>query len=311
MKSYLIKCLLLFITVATTPLITRACDICGCGVGNNYIGILPDFHKHIFGIRYRFNSMLTHVGVNGNFTYLTTDETYHTLEAWGGWNIGKHFRMMASLPYSVNERTNQGISNSKSGLGDVVISGYFQLLNKRKTVFGNKILIQNLWVGAGTKLATGRYNPSDKNAGSDNANLFQLGTGSNDFIMGFMYDMRLQDMGINLTSNYKITNANQYHYQYGDKFNVNLQAYYKIRINNLLTIAPNTGLQYENTQTDRDNGFTVTVSGGNLLLGTAGAEISFSKIAIGANIQTPLSQNLANGIVKANNRMMLHISLAL
>ncbi len=307
MKKYI----LVLFSITMIPFFTRACDICGCGVGNNYIGILPDFHKHIFGIRYRYNSMLTHVGVNGAFTYLTTKETYHTMEAWGGWNIGKHFRIMASLPYSINDRTNQGIASSKSGLGDVVVSGYYQLLNNRKPVFGDKLFIRNLWVGAGAKLATGRYNPSDKNTGTDNANLFQLGTGSNDFIMGLMYDMRLQDMGINLSSNYKVTTANRYHYQYGNKFNVNLQAYYKFRINNLLTIAPNTGLQYESTRTDRDNGFTVTVSGGNLLLGTAGAEITFSKVAVGANFQTPLSQNLANGIVRAENRMMLHISLAL
>src|SRR6188508_2006607 len=92
------------------PMLTKACDICGCGVGNSYIGILPDFHKHIFGIRYRFNSLLTHVGVDGATTYLTTKEYYHTVEAWGGWNIGKKFRIIAAVPYSFNKRENQGFS---------------------------------------------------------------------------------------------------------------------------------------------------------------------------------------------------------
>lgn len=307
MKKYI---LILFLTTVL-PLLTIACDICGCGVGNSYIGILPDFYKHIFGLRYRYNSMLTHVGVGGNYTYLTTKETYNTVEAWSGWNIGKKFRVMASVPYSFNERTNQGITNSKNGLGDITVSGYYQLLNNIHTVFGNKLLVQSLWIGGGLKMATGKYNPKDKNSTNDNANLFQLGTGSNDFNISAMYDIRLQDMGINVLSNYKITTVNKYDYQYGNKFNMNAQAYYKFRIKNKLAIAPNAGVQYETAKNDLDNGFKVTVSGGNLLLGTAGIETAFSKLAIGANIQTPFSQSLANGIVKANNRLMLHVAIAL
>lgn len=307
MKKYI---LILFLAT-TLPLFTMACDICGCGVGNSYIGILPDFYKHIFGLRYRYNSMYSHVGVGGSFSYLITKETYNTIEAWSGWNFGKKFRVMASVPYSFNERTNQGVTNSKNGLGDITLSGYYQLLNKRNTVFKNKLLVQSLWVGGGAKFATGKYNPKDKASTNNNANLFQLGTGSTDFNISAMYDVRLQDMGINISSNYKITTANKYHYEYGNKFNINTQAYYKFRIKNKITIAPNAGIQYENTKTDLDNGFNVTVSGGNLLLGTAGIETAFKKFAIGANFQTPLSQNLANGIVKANNRLMVHVAIAL
>lgn len=307
MKKYI---LMLFLAT-TFSIITMACDICGCGVGNSYIGILPDFHKHIFGLRYRYNSILTHVGVNGSTTYLTTKETYNTIEAWGGWNIGKTFRIMASVPYSFNERTNQGVANSKNGIGDITLLGYYQLLNNRHTIFTHKLLAQSLWIGGGIKLATGEYNPLHKSTANDNANLFQLGTGSYDLNIGTMYDMRLQDMGINLSANYKITTANKYNYQYSNKFNINTQAYYKFRIKSKLTIAPNAGVQYERANKDLDKNFKVTSSGGNLLLATAGVEIVSGKIAIGANIQTPFSQNLANGIVKANNRMMLHVAFAL
>lgn len=307
MKKYLI----LIIAAVISPFLSFSCDICGCGVGNNYIGILPDFSKHIFGIRYRYNSMLTHVGVNGSYTYLTTKENYNTIETWSGWNIGNKFRIMVSLPYSFNERINQGITNSKNGLGDINVSGYYQLLNNRHTVFESKLLVQSLRIGGGIKLATGKYNPSDKSSVTQNANLFQLGTGSTDFNIGFMYDIRLQDAGLNVTSNYKITTANKYDYQYGNKFNINTQAYYKFRIKNKFTIAPNAGVQYETSENDLDNSFRSTVSGGSLLLGTAGVETAFGKMAIGANVQTPFMQNLAHGIVEANNRMMLHVSLAL
>jgi hypothetical protein len=307
MKKYILALVLSM----SCSMLAMACDICGCGVGNSYIGILPDFHKHIFGMRYRYNSMWTHVGTGGSFTYLTTKEEYNTIEAWGGWNIGKKFRIMASIPYSFNERTKQEVTDSKNGIGDISLSGYYQLINNRRTVFKKKLLVQSLWIGAGVKLATGEYNPLDKSITNENANLFQLGTGSYDFNIAAMYDIRLQDNGINLNTNYKMATLNKYDYKYGNKFNFNAQAYHKFRVKKKLAIAPSAGIQYETAGNDSDKGFNVTVSGGNLLLGTVGVESAFGKMAIGANFQTPLSQNLANGIVKANNRMMLHVAIAL
>lgn len=307
MKKYVV----ILTAVFALPVFASACDICGCGVGNSYIGILPDFTKTIFGVRYRYNSLLTHIGAGGVTTYLTTKETYRTAELWGGWNISTNFRIMASAPYSFNERVNQGIPNSKSGIGDVFVSGYYQIINSRKTVFSDKLLVQSLWVGAGAKLPTGKYNPSDKAGTNQNTNLFQLGTASTDFTVNAMYDVRLQDAGLNLSSGYKINTANKFDYQYGNKLSANAQAYYKFRIKNKIILAPNTGIQYENAQKDMDRKFAVDISGGNLLLGTIGVETSFRKISIGGNWQSPLSQNLGNGFVKAGNRMMAHISFML
>lgn len=307
MKKYLF----ILLTAISIPLLSSACDICGCGVGNSYIGILPDFRSHIFGLRYRYNAMQTHIGVGGTVSYLTSSETYQTTEAWAGWNIGTHFRLMASLPYGFNQRSNQGIQTRKNGLGDISLSAYYQLLNKRHTVQGSNILVQDLWLGGGIKMATGEYNPKDKSSTNNNANLFQLGTGSYDFVLNAMYDIRLQDMGMNISASYKLNNENKYHYAYGNKLNLNAQVYYKFRVGNRFTIAPNTGIQYEDTGNDTDNGFTVTVSGGTLFMGTLGVETSFNKIAIGANFQTPVSQNLANGIVKADSRCMIHLAIAL
>jgi len=306
MKRYII----IMMAIILLPALSFACDICGCGAGNNYIGILPDFHKHIIGLRYRYNAMLTHVGVGGTSTYLTTREKYNTIEAWGGWNIGKRFRLMAVLPYSINSKTNQDVVKVRSGLGDISLSGFYQLLNKRSPV-GNKLLVQSLWIGGGIKLATGQYNPADKSASGQNTNLFQLGTGSYDFNISAMYDIRLQDAGININSAYKINTANRHDYQYGNKFNFNTQAYYKFRVKKKWMVAPNAGIQYETSQTDRDGNIQVTVSGGNVLLGTLGVETVIGKMAIGANYQTPISQQLANGIVKAQSRLMLHVSFAL
>jgi len=290
---------------------SKACDICGCGVGNSYIGILPDFGKRIFGLRYRYNTLLTHIGVGGATTYLTTKETYMVAELWGGWNIGKRFRVMAAVPYNFDKRLNQGTTNTKNGLGDISVSGFYELIKSRKTVLSDKLLVQSLWIGGGIKLPTGKYNPIDKSSGTESANLFQLGTGSIDFSVNAMYDIRLQDAGLNLSASYKMNGTNKHEYSYGNKLNASAQAYYKFRIKNKVTIAPNAGVLYETAKKDIDNKFSVDISGGNVLLGTAGIEISFKKISMGGNWQTPFSQKLANGIVKANDRAMVHISFLL
>jgi len=69
-------------------------------------------------------------------------------------------------------------------------------------------------------------------------------------------------------------------------------------------------LLYEHAAKDIDRKFNVDISGGRILCGSLGLETGFRKIAIGANWQTPLSQNLANGFVKAGNRVMLHMAVS-
>lgn len=306
MKKITILCILAFLSVTT-----RACDICGCGVGGYYIGILPEFNKHILGLRYRYNTLKTHIGAGGSATYLTTKERYQTAELWGAWNLGKKFRIMAAVPYAFNEKENQGISKSKQGIGDVSVNGYYQLINNRRTVFSTKLLVQSLWIGGGIKLPTGKYIPADKQGTTQNANLFQLGTASFDFSLNAMYDLRIQDAGLNVSAGYKMNTANQYHYNYGNKLNTTAQLYYKLRVQNKFTVAPNLGILYENSKKDIDNKIMVDVSGGDLLLGSIGAETAVKKITVGANWQTPLSQNLGRGFVKANSRVMVHVSFLL
>ncbi|WP_153799933.1 transporter [Foetidibacter luteolus] len=304
MKKLLVATITVLVTFSAT-----ACDICGCGVGSYYIGILPDFNQKILGLRYRYNTLRTHIGAGGTTTYLTTEETYRTAELWGGWTIHQKFRIMGYLPVNFNQKHNQGTTYNKSGIGDAGVQGFYQLLNTRKTV-GHKLVVQSLWVGAGVKLPTGSYDNLEK-SDTETANTFQLGTGSTDVTLNAMYDLRIQDAGINTSASYKVNTANKYDYRYGNKLSFNLQAYYKLRVKDLFTVAPNAGLQYEKAALDDDAGVKMDVSGGRLLLGTLGAELLFKKVAAGANFQTPLSQNLANGFVKANNRAMLHVSFVL
>ncbi len=285
----------------------RACDICGCGVGSYYIGLLPDFSKRFMGFRYQYKTLRSHLGPGGSTSYLTTSETYQTAEVWGGWNIGKHFRVLGFVPLNINSRENQGNTIRKAGLGDVAAVGYYQLLNKRQTIH-HKLLVQSLWIGGGIKVPTGRYEPSEKKENEETPNNFQLGTASTDFTLNAMYDVRLMDAGINTNISYKINTANRYDYRYGNKFTANLLAYYKFRVARQVSIAPNTGLLYETAAKDQDHRLQVDISGGYTLLATGGLEAAFGTFSAGANFQPVVSQTLAGSHVKAGNRAMVHVT---
>ena len=288
-----------------------ACDICGCGVGSYYVGILPEFRNKFAGIRYQHKSLMTHIGVNGQRTYLTTDESYHIAEAWGALNIGKKIRILTFIPYNFIERVNQGASTRKSGIGDIAVMGYYQFLNKHPTTRNNKMLVHSLWAGAGFKLPTGRYNQTDKNITEGIQNTFQLGTGSMDFTLQAVYDFRIQDAGLNTNLSYKMNTANRQNYQYGNKFTCNTLVYYKFRTGKKSNLAPNAGIMYETSEKDRKNqGFEIFDSGGNSLTATAGLETTINKMSVGLSYQTPLTQQLAEGKVRAGDRLMIHCSFS-
>lgn len=287
----------------------RACDICGCGVGSYYIGILPDFKKRFLGLRYQYKTLRSHLGPGGTISYLTTDETYQIAELWGGWNIGKRFRVLGFASVNFNSRESQRVTMSKSGIGDMVIIGYYQLLDKQQTILNSKLLVQSLWIGGGIKAPTGKYEPTERKENEDTPNNFQLGTASTDFTLNAMYDVRLMDVGINANVSYKINTTNKYDYRYGNKFSANILAYYKFRIAEKVTIAPNTGMLYETAGKDKEaKKYTVDVSGGHSLMATMGIEATFGAISVGGNFQPVISQQLADKRIKAGNRGMIHLT---
>lgn len=282
-----------------------ACDICGCGIGGNYIGLLPEFQKNIIGIRYKYNHLTSHLGPNGAHTYLTTQEHYKTIELWGAWQMDK-WRISASLPYSFNERQKSSITETKAGFADATFLGQYNLYNHRTILLNEHLLVESLWIGLGIKIPTGTYAASDHTASDQNFNLFQLGTGSIDFLFSAMYDIRVQDHGLNVNANYKINGNNKAGYAYGNKFNVIGYYYYKIRFFGKYTLTPNIGLLYETSALDNDGPFKVDVSGGQVFMGSLGCELAFGQYGIGSNYQIPLQQNLAKEIVAADNRLMIH-----
>lgn len=304
-KKIMIALILVMVSVTGT----QACDICGCGVGSYYLGILPEYNKRFLGMRYQYKSLRTHLGPMGERTPITADETYQSAELWGGWNFGTRFRVLAFVPYNFNKRESQTGNGTKTGLGDIAVMGYYKLFDHKGTL-GERLLVQSLWIGGGIKVPTGKYEPTERLAVSESPNNFQLGTASTDFTLNAAYDIRYNDMGLNANVNYKINTENKYEYRYGNKFTSNVLVYHKFRVAHRVTVAPNIGVLYETATKDVESKkYDVAVSGGYSLSAVGGVEVAMKGLSFGANYQNVRSQKLAAGRAYAGNRVMVHMSL--
>ncbi len=288
-----------------------ACDICGGGLGSNYLGLLPDFNNKFIGMRYHHNQLRTQLDIYGNITPLSNLEKYNTMDIWGALNISEKWRMMAILPYSKIAKFNYGteVNIHKSGIGDINLIGFYNLLNTNSTI-SDKRLSQSLWLGLGVKLGSGNYTVQEAQY-SDSPNIFQLGTGSTDYLLQANYDIRLQNMGISLSANYKINTQNADTYMYGNKLMTAGNVYYKFSIGQNTRITPTAGLIYEQQQKDHYMKFELEQTGGRSLQTSIGAEANIKKVAIGISWQKPIYQNLNMGRTILKHKISTHISYTL
>jgi hypothetical protein len=280
----------------------EACEICGCGVGSYYYGILPQFHRNFAGIRYRFRNYNSHVG-----SFFQTNETYQTTEIWARFYPSRKLQLMAFIPYNFNVKTEAGVTQKLNGLSDMALLANYTLYATPQDSMPHTFR-HNLMIGGGVKLPTGSYKYEE----SDLVNVanpnFQLGTGSTDFIASLIYTIRHKKWGVNADMTYKMNTQNKNQYQFGNRLNAAMSLFYLQKIGRI-GLMPNAGLTAEISAEDKKSSKEVINTGGYLTMATIGTEIYFGKISTGVNFQNPLSQHLADGNIRANARGMVHLTV--
>lgn len=299
--------LILLITISVTAS-AGACPICGCGGGNVYFGLFPNFKSKFIGLRYNYA---------GYHTQLANDETqfstnhYNSTEIWGGFNVGRKFKVLAFIPYYSNKQIDDDGTTYKNGLGDITLMGQYLLWDDIKTINAGKAVQQQFWIGGGVKLATGSFNIDPKDSATTVADInAQLGTGSTDFLLNVLYSISAGNFGVSTSATYKINTLNKDQYKYGDKFSTNCIAYYRIAVKKN-SISPNLGVEYESVSGNSLDSKKVQYTGSHLNTAIAGVELGFNKIALGLNAQIPMEQNFAEGQTKLKFKAMAHITFSL
>lgn len=298
---------------------SNACNICGCGGGNLYMGLFPSFKSKFLGMRWNYSEYYTSLLNNpSQFSH----NYYNSFEIWSGFNIGKRWQVLAFLPYYYNVQMDDDKGRvSKKGMGDITVLANYKLFDSKSFNSSSGKLSQQLWIGGGIKIPTGSFSVNVNDSTTTLADInAQIGTGSVDLFMNARHTIVFGNFGVNTSGNYKIGLANSQNYKFGNKFSLNSIAFYQIKNKNF-SLTPNAGFTFENIESNRLNGNKIILSdglnsgsyptGGHEFNFLAGAEFSLKQVAIGLNIQAPLSQNFAAGQTKMNVRGMVHITFAL
>jgi hypothetical protein len=301
MKNKIITSIISFCLITSA----YACEICGCGTGDYYIGLLPQFNKHFIGLRYQYSSFKTTMQEDAS-EY--SNDRFQSVEVWGGWNIGRKWQVLAIVPFNfIHQQSDDGTSNN-SGIGDIAVMGNYKLLDKASTTVSKKLIKQKLWIGAGIKMATGKFLVDAGDEAPVSLANTQTGSGSTDFILNGSYNFSINNFGINTSCRYKINTANNNQFYFGNKFSAGSFGYYSFKKKNNFVVTPNAGLLYDNTSASKLGKEKIAMTGGYLLSTAAGLEVNVKKVTIGLNVQLPVSQNFSDNQTSTRLKGMMHVT---
>jgi len=289
---------------------SNACPFCGCGGGNLYMGLLPDFQHQFFGVRYNFSQYNT---VLANDTSQHSKNYYNSIELWYGIHINPKLQVLVFVPYNLNKQVDDDGITTKNGLGDISAIAQYKILDKVKMKSDHSFTQQQLWLGGGLKLPTGIFGVNVYDTTTTLADInAQLGTGSIDFLLNGLYSLRLGNFGVNVNASYKI-NTTHDEVKFGNKFIANSIAYYRFNLKKS-SISPNLGFNYEHVdasylpETLKEY---IPYTQSHVFTASAGVEYNVKKIGFGVTAQLPVEQNFAGGQTQLKFRAMAHITFAI
>lgn len=280
-----------------------ACDVCGCAVGGNSLGILPRFTKHFIGLRATHSSFTSaHPTLFAGEEQKISKEYFTSTTLWGRYVPHNRVQVFAQVPYNYFVREEDGKSTFNQGLGDINLLANYVLFNTIDS-FRNKIK-HSLQIGGGIKLPTGQFNRTE-NGDLLNVNM-QLGSGSYDIPLNVLHTMRFNSFGVNTELRYTFNSTNSNSYALGDRFLASSRVFYW-RNYKRMTFLPQLGVSYEHYGGDKDGRYEVDFTGGTMLNLDAGIDVYFYKWAVGAHFRNPLQSNMGQGFVTPNTALTFNL----
>lgn len=294
---------LLFIgALLTWASAASACDVCGCSIGGNYFGILPQFHRHFVGLRYSEQSFRsahsTRAAQSGIFD---SDEQFRTLDVLGRFYPLRRLQVFVLAPYHDFTRIENGTRVHTQGLGDLSLMGNWIALDTGDSL--RTTWQHTLTIGGGIKLPTGGHAIKDAEGQTLHPNL-QPGTGSTDVMLSATYTLRRGAWGFSSDVLGRLNTANHHDYQFGNRVSGSAKFFYWKNFRKVAFL-PNIGVFADASAPNREDGWAVDQTGGNILLGTLGLDCYAGNFSVGLTVQPPISQHLGDGAIEANTRWML------
>ncbi|MES2382848.1 MAG: hypothetical protein V4538_17505 [Bacteroidota bacterium] len=274
----------------------KACDVCGCSLSGNYLGILPQFKQHFIGVRHQVNSfeskhipsLFTENGGNASHDVLQRSEL------WGRFYPTKRLQLFAFIPYQYNTQKQDSVTNQTHGLSDISIVANYILINTGDT--GRLSWKNTLTVGAGVKTPTGSF---DK----DGVPGLQIGTGTWDFLANAIYTTRYKKVGLNIDANVRLNGTNN-NYEFGNRYTSSTRLFYWYKWRRL-SILPNGGFLAEYAEKDAKKNILQKYTGGYGCYTALGFDLYYNRVSVSGTFTIPIHENLNEGLVSTNHRISL------
>lgn len=294
----------LFIAVALLALQPAAsgCDVCGCSIGGNYFGILPQFHRHFVGLRWSEQSFISaHSLIAVREGRFESEEWFRSVDLLGRFYVAPRIQLMVLTPYHEFRRRESGVETRTKGLGDVSVMASYVLLDTGDSL--HRRWKHTLTFGGGAKIPTGRSNLTDAEGKTLHPNL-QPGSGTVDFMLSAAYTIRRGPWGLTADVLGRLNTANhRQDYQFGNRVSGSAKVFYWKNIRKLVLL-PNAGVFADAADANTGASNVTEGTGGSVALATFGLDMYAGHISAGFTFQQPVSQNLGGGKVKAHARWM-------
>jgi hypothetical protein len=290
------------LTLLLAPVISHACDICGCANSGSYFGLMPQSNKSVIGIRYNYLNFTTHPASQ----VLRTEEKFNVTELYARFFPIKRVQIMAFLPYRMDQQITTSGTKKQNGFGDMTILANYNILNTLMDRENSSKFTHTLMIGGGIKLPTGRFKYDENDVLQvANAN-FQPGTGSTDFILNAFYTVNLDQwgLGFNVSRKFNTTNSQEYHF--GNQLYGTMDLYRSFKVGKM-TLTPTVGLYAEQSARGTKNDVVLDETGGRQLNGTVGVNLFSNRWTLGINGQKPIAQKSNSGHVVAKERILVQV----
>lgn len=283
----------------------KSCDICGCGIGGSYIGIVPQFSNHFLGFRYR-TQVFMHKDVPysnlGNSKVIK--DVYQTVELWGRYNVSPRIQIFYGLPFVFNNRVDQLKSNPIRGIGDLSATMNYIFYNSGDSLSKNlKVLF---YAGTTVKLPTGKYQVRNTDKLMHPIGV-QPGTGAWSNALNFGGVLRYKRLGLSSELRYIVNHTNELGFKPGNQTlaDVNLFYWRKFGFNSFML---STGATFEHFNKDASFKIINNLSGGNAAYLNVGADVFYRNLMCGMRLSIPMLQEINPNLPTAGNRVGLHLN---
>lgn len=275
------------------------CDACGCAVGSVTNGIENLLNTNFIGVRYLHQYYKAKEDVFSN--QLNQKQYFNTIQIWAKIPINKNINLNASVPYHFHQKN--GIKNIYiEGVGDANLMGTYKVIIPKED--SNQKINHFLNAAVGIKIPLAKFN--EVYADTPNPS-FQLGTGSWDFQFGVNYQLSIDNLSIQMVTDYNLKGENKNNYKFGNQWNQLIQIQYPISKNSSQLIGK-IGLQNEIYQENKQFNEFIPKTKGNLQLAKIALEGGYSKFNYGLEYLLPIHSDLNSGEVEFKNRLGMFIN---